>query len=383
MVALFEGYPPWVGPVVAALVVLSVAALAAEMSARFVRRVVNALLGRLPHDAPTVVTMAPVSMVRWTVFGLTALVAVTPALTLAGVAVPGSPSLDGVTGWATTSGLRIVLIWLLATLVVRAARLAVGRFEAQVEGAAGVTTTEHGEHLRRAQTLGRLVHNAIRSLVFGIAALMVLRELNVDIMPILTGAGVVGLAVGFGAQTLVKDVIAGFFVILEDQIRVGDVATINGVGGMVEAITLRTIVLRDVTGAVHVFPNGSISTLANQTKDYSYYVIDLGVTFKEDPDRVMSVLERVGRALQEDPAFAPDMLEPLEILGVDAFGPLPQELVIKLRVKTRPTRQWLVGRELRRRIKLAFDEEGIEMPAAPRPVALRPNLEISEQRNPT
>lgn len=376
MVALFEGYPPWVGPVVAALVVLSVAALAAEVAARVVRRGVNALLGRLPHDAPTVVTMATVSMVRWVVFALAALVAVTPALTLAGVTVPGSPSLDGVTSWATTSGLRIILIWLLATLVVRAARLAVGRFEAQVAGAA-----EHGEHLRRAQTLGRLVHNAIRSLVFGIAALMVLRELNVDIMPILTGAGVVGLAVGFGAQTLVKDVIAGFFVILEDQIRVGDVATINGVGGVVEAITLRTIVLRDVTGAVHVFPNGSISTLANQTKDYSYYVIDLGVTFKEDPDRVMLVLERVGRALRADPAFAPDMLEPLEILGVDAFGPLPQELVIKLRVKTRPTRQWLVGRELRRRIKLAFDEEGIEMPAAPRPVAARAHVESPEQGN--
>ena len=382
MVALFEGYPPWVGPVAAALVVLSVAALAAEAAARVVRHGVNALLGRLSHEAPAVVTMAPVSMVRWTVFGLTVLVAATPALTLAGVVVPGSPALDSVTGWATTSGLRIILIWLLATLVVRATRLSVGRFEAQVARTSG-PTTEQGEHVRRAQTLGRLVHNAMRSLVFGIAALMVLRELNVDIMPILTGAGVVGLAVGFGAQTLVKDVIAGFFVILEDQIRVGDVATINGVGGVVEAITLRTIVLRDITGAVHVFPNGSVSTLANQTKDYSYYVIDLGVTFKEDPDRVMLVVERVGRALQQDPAFAHDMLEPLEILGVDAFGPLPQELVIKLRVKTRPTRQWLVGRELRRRIKLAFDEEGIEMPSTPRPVALRPTTELVEPRHST
>lgn len=369
MVALFEGYPPWVAPLVAAVVVASVAALTAEAAARVVRHGLSALLGRAPTDAAAATADAPVQLVRGAVFALTALVGLAPALALTGVTMPGGPAIDGLTGWAKTSGVRILLIWLLATLVVRAGRLAVGRFEAQV--ARGETTSQHAEQLRRAHTLGRLIHNAIRSLIFGIAGLMVLRELNVDIMPILTGAGVVGLAVGFGAQTLVKDIIAGFFLILEDQLRVGDVATINGVGGMVEAITLRTIVLRDVTGAVHVVPNGSINTLANQTKDYSFYVIDLGVTFKEDPDRVMAVLERVGRELRADPAFASDILEPLQVLGVDAFGPPPQELVIKLRLKTRPTRQWLVGRELRRRIKVTFDAEGIEMPANPRPVWVR------------
>ena len=138
----------------------------------------------------------------------------------------------------------------------------------------------------------------------------------------LTGAGIVGLAVGFGAQTLVRDIISGFFLILEDQVRVGDVAAINGTGGLVEAINLRTIVLRDAEGTVHVFPNGAITTLANRSKDFSYYVIDLGISYREDPDRVAAVLREIGAELQADPAFGPLILEPIEILGVDAFARL-------------------------------------------------------------
>ena len=130
-------------------------------------------------------------------------------------------------------------------------------------------------------------------MIVGVAVLMILRELGVDIAPVLAGAGILGLAVGFGAQTLVRDIISGFFLILEDQVRVGDVAAINGQGGLVEAINLRTIVLRDFEGVVHVFPNGAITTLANRSKDFSFYVIDVGIAYGEDPDRVRKVIEEI------------------------------------------------------------------------------------------
>ncbi len=133
------------------------------------------------------------------------------------------------------------------------------------------------------------------------AVLIVLRELDVDITPVLTGAGIVGLAIGFGAQTLVRDVISGFFLIVEDQVRVGDVAMVNGTGGLVEQINLRTIVLRDFEGVVHVIPNGEIKTLANRTKDFSYYVIDLGIDYDEDTDRVMALVREAGESLMKDP----------------------------------------------------------------------------------
>jgi small conductance mechanosensitive channel len=198
---------------------------------------------------------------------------------------------------------------------------------------------------------------------------MILREFRIDIAPVLAGAGIAGVALGFGAQTLVRDVISGFFLILEDQVRVGDVAAINGTGGLVEEINLRTIVLRDVDGTVHVFPNGAINTLANRSKDFSYYVIDLGITYREDPDRVVAVLKEVGADLQRDPQFGPFILEPIEVLGIDAFADWSVRL--KLRIKTVPLKQWDVGRELRKRIRNAFDRHGIEIPFPGRPVAMR------------
>ena len=145
---------------------------------------------------------------------------------------------------------------------------------------------------------------------------MVLRELDVDITPVLTGAGIIGLAVGFGAQTLVKDIISGMFLIAEDQVRLGDAADINGIGGAVEEINLRTIVLRDVEGVVHTIANGEIRTLANKSKDFSYYVIDIGVGYDDDTDRIVEVVREVGRRADAGPGLcAPSILEPLEVLG--------------------------------------------------------------------
>jgi small conductance mechanosensitive channel len=158
----------------------------------------------------------------------------------------------------------------------------------------------------------------------------------------------------------VRDVITGFFIILENQIRVGDVAIINGTGGLVEHINFRTTVLRDLSGTVHIFPNGTITTLSNMTNEWSAYVFEIGVAYKENTDTVVEVMREVGNSMQADEKFGALMLAEPEIFGVDKLG--DSAVVIKGRIKTRPIRQWDVGREYLRRIKLAFDEKGIEIP---------------------
>ena len=216
------------------------------------------------------------------------------------------------------------------------------------------------ERAKRAQTIGRIVQKTLSIVISTMAALMILRELDIDITPVLTGAGIAGLAVGFGAQTLVRDVLSGFFLIFEDQIRVGDVAVVNGQGGLVEEVNLRTLILRDEKGAVHIFPNGEVKTLANLSKDFSYYVITVGVAYDADVDRAVDAMQEAASAVTKDPDLSPYILEPLEVLGVDAFE--PGQLVVKARIKTIPLKQWVVGRELRKQIARVFSERGIQMP---------------------
>ncbi len=216
------------------------------------------------------------------------------------------------------------------------------------------------EASKRADTLTGLIRQAFLIGLWVIVVLIILKELGIEIAPILAGAGVLGLAVGFGAQNLVRDVISGFFFILENQVRVGDVAVVNGTGGLVEQINFRTIVLRDLAGVVHVFPNGTVNTLSNMTKTWSGYVFDLGVAYKEDTDKVVKIIEQVGREMKRDANFGQLMLEVPEIFGVDKFG--DSAVVIKGRLKTKPIQQWAVGREFLRRIKYAFDAGGIEIP---------------------
>jgi len=309
----------------------------------------------------------PIRVARAVIFVVVLAALLLPALDVAGAGVPVQASRGALLAWFVGSGLRILVVALLTSLLVRVIATSTARLEAQVMGGGGV---DRAEHVKRARTLGRLVKNALTSLVLGVALLMILRELNVDIMPVLTGAGIVGLAVGFGAQTLVKDLISGAFLILDDNVRVGDVARINGTGGLVEAINLRTIVLRDHEGTVHVFPNGSITTLSNLTKDFAYAVVDVGFSYAEDTDRVVEVLRRVGADVTADPAFAPNVLAPVEVQAVEAFG--NGQMTVRVRIKARPLTQWDIGRELRRRIKKAFDAEGIQMPAPPGTVTLLP-----------
>jgi small conductance mechanosensitive channel len=348
----------WVSVALAVAGVAAIAYIAAVIAGRFARGALVGILQRDQAAAPLQPAVSrPIRIVRAAVFLAVFAALLLPALDLIGIRPAVGVTSVTLTEWFFGSGLRIVVIAILAYVVVRVVAATSRRLEEEL---ARQETPDMVERLKRARTLSRLIQNALTGTIVVIAVLMMLRELRLDITPILTSAGILGLAVGFGAQTLVKDLIAGFFLTFENQVRVGDVATINGTGGLVEAINLRTIVLRDITGTVHVFPNGSIERLSNLSKDFSYYVIDVGIAYNEDPDDVAEVLRQIGRELQADPQFGPNILEPLEVLGVDAFE--ESQVTLKTRIKTLPLKQWEVGREMRRRIKKTFAAKGIEIP---------------------
>jgi small-conductance mechanosensitive channel len=344
----------------AALLALLSTAAVAWLAARLARRVAVTGLRALVHDtmsASSPHVRGPLRVVAAAAFIFAAAILLVPALEMAGLRPRTGVHLPALSVWTFGSGLRVLLIILLASALVRMTALLVRRFEYEMSVGTNLDALERG---KRARTLGSVVHNVTTALIVGIALLMVLGEFGVNIAPVLTGAGIAGLAVGFGAQTLVRDIISGFFLILENQVRVGDAAGINGTDGVVEAINLRTIVLRDMEGTVHVFPNGAINTLANRSKDFSYYVVDLSVSYYDDTDRVAAAVREVGASLQADPAFGPSILAPIEILGVDAFG--EWAVKIKARIKTMPLKQWEVGRELRRRLIKTFVRNGFAIP---------------------
>ncbi len=258
------------------------------------------------------------------------------------------------------AALRIGLILIAGYVGARLLRLGLGRLESALIKAGERTEAVPGAAKKRVTTLVGLLRTIAIVGLWAVVVIITLEQIGLNITPILAGAGIIGLAVGFGAQNLVRDLISGFFMVMEDQVRVGDVAIVNGTGGLVEAITFRTIVLRDLSGVVHIFPNGTINTLSNMTKVWSGYVMDVGVAYKEDTDHVVEVMRRVGDELRQDPDLGPKILEPIEVFGVDDFA--DSAVVIKARLKTHPIQQWGVGREYRRRLKKAFDAEGIEIP---------------------
>lgn len=219
-----------------------------------------------------------------------------------------------------------------------------------------------GDPRRAAQlnTFGPLLRGVAQATIGVVAVLMLLGDLGVRIGPLLAGAGVVGIAVGFGAQTVVRDLLTGVFLLVEDIIAVGDIARIGDSGGLVEAMTLRTIRLRDFDGTLHVIPYGEAQVVHNLTKTFSYYVFDLQVSYASDIDAALEIMTRVGAEMQADPAFGDKILEPIEVVGVDGLG--DSGVKLKARIKTRPIQQWNVGREYNRRIKLAFDKAGVEIP---------------------
>jgi small conductance mechanosensitive channel len=367
---LFEGNVDLNTALTAIIPTFVIALVVALAVGRLARRLLVAVLGdHLSISSPLV--RGPLRLFSLAAFILCSAVLIFPAFELAGVRPRTGVHVRTIGEWALEHGVKIALIALFAYGLIRTTTLLVRRFEHEVSKG---TSLDALERAKRARTLGSLVSNVARIAIAGVAILMVLNEFDINIAPVLTGAGIAGLAVGFGAQTLVRDIISGFFMILEDQVRVGDSAAINGTGGLVEQINLRTIVLRDEEGTLHVFPNGSINTLANKSKDFSYYVITLGIPYHEKIDRVTKILRDVGDGLQRDPYYGTFILDPIEIMGVDAFAEWSVQL--KLRIKTIPQKQHEVGRELRKRIRQAFDANNVPVPFPERIVAVREGADL-------
>jgi len=247
--------------------------------------------------------------------------------------------------WALVHGVNVIIILVGSVVVVRAANLAIEHLQFKL----GRRHAESDlEWRRRAATLSGILTSSVSVTVGFVAILMLLRELSIDVLPILTGAGIAGLAIGFGAQNLVRDVISGFFVILEDQVRIGDLARINGIAGIVEQINLRTIVLRDVEGAVQVFPNGTITALANLSKQFAFAIVDVRIAYGENIDRVFGTIREVGASMEKDPAWAPLVFAPLEIVGIESL--VDGAATVRVKFKTLPLNQGRVANELRRRL---------------------------------
>jgi small conductance mechanosensitive channel len=216
------------------------------------------------------------------------------------------------------------------------------------------------ERSQRVRTLLPLLHNAFLIFLIVVVALIVLSEIGLNIAPLLAGAGVIGLAIGFGAQTLVKDVITGIFILFENTIAVGDVIDLGGGhSGLVEAFSIRTVKLRDSAGGVHTVPFSNVTTVVNMTKDFAYYLFNIKVDYAQDTDRIVDIVTALGAELQADAAYADLILAPIEIIGVDSFG--SDAVTLQARFKTRPIKQWTVGREFNRRLKKKFDEQKIPL----------------------
>ncbi len=217
---------------------------------------------------------------------------------------------------------------------------------------------------KRATTIVNVIRKPLMLLIWAGVVITAMRETGVHIEPLLAGAGIgfgaIGVAVGLGAQTLIKDIIGGLLLLMENQIRVNDVAVINGTGGLVEEINLRTTVLRSEDGAVHVFPNGSIQTLSNLTREFSYYVWSLSLPYSEDPERVLGAMREIVGELRADPAYSAVILDNLDVMGVDKLT--DSAVTIKARIKTAPIKQWMVGREVNRRLRVRIESDRIQTP---------------------
>lgn len=261
--------------------------------------------------------------------------------------------------------IRVAAILVVAVVATRVSLLLVRRLQRRVEGEdAGISDLR-----RRSKTLASVLRGTVIVVIWTVAVITALDQTGVRVAPILAAAGIGGIAIGFGAQSLVKDVLAGFFVLLENQYDVGDVIRVAGVSGSVESVNLRTTVLRDLDGARHVVPNGQIEVSTNLTKVFSRYLLVLPVPYDVEVDRAVGVLERVSEELRAESPYREAIVAPITVLGVDDFS--EQAVDVKAFVETVPGEQWRVGRELRRRLKLALDAEGIEIPYPHRQVTIR------------
>jgi small conductance mechanosensitive channel len=253
------------------------------------------------------------------------------------------------------AGLRILIILAAAWILLGLARRVIRLFRDR-----RVARDPDPEQVKRIETLARVFRYIASVTVFIVAGMLTLAELGVSIAPVLATAGVAGIAVGFGAQSLIKDYFTGFFLLLENQIRQGDVVEVAGLGGLVEEMTLRFVRLRDYEGNVHYVPNGAISTVTNRSRGFAFSVIDVGVDYREDIDRVMAVMKEVAQELRADPAFAVRILDDLEMAGIERFA--DSSVMLRCRFRVLALEQWGVRREYFRRLKKRFDELNIDIP---------------------
>ena len=251
---------------------------------------------------------------------------------------------------------NVVIILALSWLALRLSRKGLARLRARMQEGA----LADFERVKRLNTLEQVFRYAIAVIITLVTGMLVLSELGISIAPILAAAGVLGIAIGFGAQSLVKDYFTGLFLLLENQVRQGDVVEIAGKGGLVEEMTLRYIRLRDYEGSVHYVPNGTIDSVTNRSRGFAFAVIDIGVAYREDIDEVYAVMREVGAALRADPEFATKIEDDLEIAGVDKWA--DSAVVIRCRFKVRPLEQWGIRRAYLYRLKKAFDAADIEIP---------------------
>lgn len=254
-----------------------------------------------------------------------------------------------------TIALHIAIILGLSWLAMRLSRRLIVRLRFHLQH-----DVDDHEHIKRLDTLGRVFRYVTTVIITLTGGMLILSVVGISIAPILATAGVLGIAVGFGAQSLVKDYFNGFFLLLEDQIRQGDVVEVAGKGGLVEEMTLRYIRLRDYEGSVHIIPNGIVGTVTNRSRGYAYAVVDVGVAYREDIDEVYAVMRAVAAELRADPDMVSKIVDDIEIAGVDQWG--DSAVVIRCRFKVMPLEQWGVRRNFLHRLKKAFDAAGIEIP---------------------
>jgi len=254
------------------------------------------------------------------------------------------------------TGLRIVLIIVAGWIILALVQKLIRTFRTHLTK----NYLEDPEEVKRAETLGRVFRYIASVIIWLVTGIVVLGELGIAIAPLLGAAGVVGLAIGFGAQSLVKDYFTGIFLLLENQLRQGDVVEVGGKSGIVEEVTLRYVQMRDYYGNVHYVPNGAITTVTNMTRGYARAVIDVGIAYQEDIDQALKVMYDVGTELCADPTFSSKILEDIEIAGVNEWG--DSAVILRCRFKVIPIKQWSVRREYLRRLKYAFDAAGIEIP---------------------
>ncbi len=271
-----------------------------------------------------------------------------------------TPALEAAGSWLLEHGILILIIILLSYLAYKIAQVAVPRLVERLVTVRGKGRSARQEIVKRSSVLSKFLSTAIGSVIVIAAIFMILSEIGLDITPLLAGAGVVGIALGFGAQSLIRDFLNGLFIVLEDYYSKGDVVRIAGVAGLVEEVNLRRTILRDLDGIVHIIPNGEIKIASNFTRNWSRVNLNIPVAYGEDLDHVIEVINRVGEELAKDEIFGPMIIGTPKVLRVDNFG--DSAIEIKVLGETKPIKQWDVMGQLRKRIKKAFDEEGIEIP---------------------